>query len=260
MGGEYTHYIYYPFLDPKKTTPIGSNEFYEKIRLDYTGPARKAGEKLIVHDSIDMVDVGRRAWSYLPGQRRVKLSPDIAYDTPSPTGGGAGTVDDPTVFYGALDRFDWKLVGKKEMYIPYNNFRANDRDVCPSKTLLQKSHLNPDCVRWELHRVWVVEATLKSGLRHVYPKRTFYFDEDLPNVGLGDNYDAAGKMYRVGHSLPVSMYEGEGHQTDQWVTYDLATGNYTQQMSVADKGGWQMTSPKPESFFSPETLAGEGVR
>ena len=78
------------------------------------------------------MDIGRRAWSYLPGMRRVKLAPDIAYDTPSPTGGGAGTVDEAAVFYGALDRYDFKLVGKKEMYIPYNTYRIRDRNVCPS--------------------------------------------------------------------------------------------------------------------------------
>ena len=99
-----TMYIQYPIFDPKRTTPISADEPYEKIRVDYHDPARKAGEKLVVHDSVDMVNVGRRAWSYLPGQRRVKLSPDIAYDTPSPTGGGAGTVDEAAVFYGALDR------------------------------------------------------------------------------------------------------------------------------------------------------------
>jgi len=253
-------WMYYPIFDPTKTTPIAPQEPYEKIRLDYSGPARKAGERLVVHDNVDMVDIGRRAWSYLPGQRRVKLSPDLAYDTPSPTGGGAATVDDSAVFYGALDRFDFKLIGKKEMYIPYNNYRVRDPKVCPSKVALTKNHLNPDCVRWELHRVWVVEAMVKPGLRHMYTKRTFYWDEDLPGVGLADNYDAAGKIYRASHSLPITLYDIVGHSTDEWVTYDLQTGVYTRQMDATETGGWVEIPPKPESFFASEALSGAGIR
>lgn len=260
VAGVPDFWMYYPIFDPKKTTPIGPKEVYEKIRLDYTSPARKAGEKLVVHDNVDMVDVGRRAWSYLPGQRRVKLAPDIAYDTPGPTGGGTVLVDDSAVFYGALDRFDFKLVGKKEMFIPYNAYKARDRKVCPGSVSMTKHHLNPECVRWELHRVWVVQATVKPGLRHAYPKRTFYWDEDLPGVGMSDNYDSAGQIYRVSHSLPITLYETQAHSTDEWVTYDLATGNYSRQEDPTDAGGWEVIPPKPETFFSPEALAGEGVR
>ena len=123
-----------------------------------------------------------------------------------------------------------------------------------------KNHLNPDCVRWELHRVWEVKATLKAGKRHVYPTRTIFWDEDLPGVGISDNYDSAGQIYRVTHSLPISFYETYGHSTDEWVTYDLATGNYARQQDVSGKGGWIPTPLQPDSFFSPEVLAGAGVR
>jgi hypothetical protein len=261
ITGVGTMWIQYPIYDPAKTSPIGPNDAYEKIRIDYTDPSRKAGEKLVVHDSIDMVNVGRRAWSYLPGQRRVKLAPDLSYDTPSPTGGGAGTVDDAAVFYGALDRYDFKLVVKKEMYIPYNAYKARDAKQCPSAVSMNlKSHLNPDCVRWELHRVWVVDATLKPGKRHVYQKRTLYFDEDLPGVGASDNYDSSGQIYRINLSLPITMYETQAHSTDEWVTYDLATGIFSRQEDVTDKGGWVTIPAKPLTFFTSEALAGEGVR
>ena len=254
-------WIEYPIYDPAKNTPVGIKETYGRIRIDYTDPARKAGEKLIVIDGVDMVNVGRKAYSYLPGQRRVKLAPDIAYDTPSPTGGGAGTVDEAAVWYGALDRYDFKLVGKKEMYIPYNTYRIRDRDVCPSSVSMKAAHyLNPDCMRWELHRVWVVEATLKPGKRNVYAKRTIYWDEDMPGIGISDNYDSTGQIYRTTHSLPIALYETQGHSTDEWVTYDLATGNYARQEDVTDSGGWIITAAKPSFFFSPESLAGEGIR
>jgi hypothetical protein len=170
-------------------------------------------------------------------------------------------VDEAAVFYGSLERYDFKLLGKKEMYIPYNNFKINDPSVCPDEVAMNvKNHLNPDCVRWELHRTWVVEATLKPGMRHVYPKRTIYWDEDLPGVGISDNYDSAGQIYRVTHSLPIVMYETQGHQTDQWVTYDLQTGNYARQENTTESGGWVMTPAKPLTFYSSEALAGSGVR
>ena len=140
-------------------------------------------------DSVNPLKQGRRAWQYLPGQRRVKLAPDLAYDTPNPGAAGAGTYDDVSVFNGAMDRYNWKLVGKKEMYIPYGNYRLtyhkNPAD------LTKPNHLNPDFVRWELHRVWVVEATLKEGARHIYAKRVFYLDEDSWLAVASDQYDAA---------------------------------------------------------------------
>ena len=84
--------------------------------------------------------------------------------------------DDAAVFNGAMDRFDFKLVGKKEMYVPYSNYRLI-YDAKPAD-MTTPGHLNPDYVRWELHRVWVVEATLKPDKRHIYSKRVFYLDED----------------------------------------------------------------------------------
>lgn len=261
VTGASTAWIQYPIFDPKRTTPISGNEPYELIRLDYSSPARKAGEKVLVRDSVDMVDTGRRAWSYLPGQRRVKLSPDLSYDTPSPTGGGTGVLDDTAVFFGAMDRYDFKLIGKKEMYIPYHAYKVRDAKVCPSSVRHMKHHLNPDCMRWELHRVWVVEATTKPGKRHVYPKRVFHFDEDFPGVGIADNYDSTGQIYRVVLNLPISLYDIPGHHTtDEYVTHDLATGMYAHQTDTTDKGGWKVTSMKPDSFFMPEALAAEGVR
>jgi hypothetical protein len=106
----------------------------------------------------------------------------------------------------------------------------------------------------------VVEANLKPGKRHVYPKRTLYLDEDLPGVGASDGYDSSGQMYRVTLSLPITMYESQAHSTDEWVTYDLATGNYSRNEDVTDKGGWVVTAPQPATFFTPEALAGQGVR
>lgn len=252
--------IQYPIFDPKRTEPIGEKDIYEMLRNDFVDPSRKNGEKIIVQDSIDMVGFGRRAWQYLPGQRRVKLAPDIGYDTPSPTGAGIAVVDELALFYGALDRYDFKVHGKKEMFIPYNTYKIHDPSICPDVVAETPSHLNPECMRWELHRVWVVEATLKEGKRHVYPRRMIHLDEDLYGTGISDNYDATGKVYRVTHNLPFTLYETVGHVTDETVTYDLATGAYHRSQNATMGGGWVATEPKPDTFFSPSAMAAGGIR
>jgi hypothetical protein len=144
----------YPFWDTSKT----SAETFWRIKLNYTGPARRAGEALMLVDPLDIGTKDRRAWMYLPGQRRVKVAPDLSHDTPNPGTAGATTFDDTYIFNGSMDRFDFKLVGKKEVFVPYNAYAA----VYQAKQdeLLKANHLNPDLVRWELLRVWVVEATL----------------------------------------------------------------------------------------------------
>ena len=171
---------------------------------------------------IDPLDIGtkdRRAWSYLPGQRRVKVAPDLSHDTPNPGTAGATTFDDTFIFNGSMDRFDFKLVGKKEMLVPYNAYAA----VYQAKQddLLKPNHLNPDLVRWELHRVWVVEATLKEGKRHVYSKRTFYLDEDSWAALASDEYDARGQLYRTGFAYMAPSYDLPAPYTDMFGHYDL---------------------------------------
>ena len=175
-------------------------------------------------DSVNPLKQGRRAWQYLPGQRRVKLAPDLAYDTPNPGAAGAGTYDDVSVFNGAMDRYNWKLVGKKEMYIPYGNYRLtyhkNPAD------LTKPNHLNPDFVRWELHRVWVVEATLKEGARHIYSKRVFYLDEDSWLAVASDQYDAGGQLYRASFAYPSYSYDVQAQFGDTFAIYDFSSGLY----------------------------------
>ncbi len=134
----------FPYYDPKKT----STDIYYMVRLDYKGPARRAGEALLVHDPLNFVNGNRRAWQYLPGQRRVKLAPDIAYDTPNPVTSGMTTYDDAFMYNGKMDRYDFKLVGKKEMIVPYNDYRLVYNTKMDDVFLPQ--FVNPDVVRWEL--------------------------------------------------------------------------------------------------------------
>lgn len=251
-----------PFFDSRRDgpNPVGT-DFFE-YRHDTYAPARKAGEKLTILESTKMGTSagGTRIWQYLPGQRRVKLSPDLAYDTPQPQGGGAETMDDVRAFAGALDRFDFKLIGKREMLIPYNTFKIEAGGTCPAKILLTPKHYNPDCVRWELHRVWAVEGVPKPGVRHIYSKRVMYFDEDAPGAGISDSYDAAGKPYRFNAVFPYPFYEGEAQGTDRFATFDLQTGAYAEAVGAAETGGWYMIPRKADFYYTADSLAGSGIR
>ena len=251
-------YYEYPLFNPAKTDMAKPNDNYLMIKLFYLGPARRAGEGLLVKDAVNPLVQPRRAWQYLPGQRRVKLAPDIAYDTPNPGNAGLATYDDAFVYNGAQDRYDFKLVGKKEMYVPYNNYRL--RRVKDAAEANKPNHVNPDLVRWELHRVWVVEATLKPGKRHIYAKRTFYLDEDTWVALASDQYDARGQLFVSALSFMVFLPDVQGIDAGNHMFYNFTVGGYSLTgMSGPDYGNI-LTDAAPELQWAPETLAGAGVR
>ena len=188
------------------------------------GPARRNGEALLIIDSVNPLKQPRKAWQYLPGQRRTRLAPDLAYDTPNPGAAGTGTYDDVSVFNGAMDRYDWKLIGKKEMYVPYSNYRLTYHK--PVSDITKANHLNPDLVRWELHRVWVVEGTLKPDKRHIYSKRTFYLDEDSWTALASDQYDARGQLYRSSFAFQSQSYDVQAPFDTTFAIYDFTSGAY----------------------------------
>jgi hypothetical protein len=238
---------------------IKPTDVFWMLKVDYVAPARRAGESLLVWDHVNPLAQPRKAWQYLPGQRRVKLAPDIAYDTPNPGVAGSLTYDDTFTFNGALDRFDFKLVGKKEMFIPYDNYRGN---FFPGKReeVLKPNHFNPDFMRWELHRVWVVEATLKPGKRHVYSKRVFYADEDSWIAHLSDEYDARGQLYRGVIAATAFAYERQAMSISLQMGYDLIAGIYTPQGLCGFYYGTKQVDPFPARDWQPDSLAGAGIR
>ncbi|MGB0468664.1 MAG: DUF1329 domain-containing protein, partial [Pontibacterium sp.] len=186
-------------------------------------PARLTGNVLLVHETVNQITQPRQAWSYNAGQRRVRRAPQIAYDAPGTATDGQRTTDNFDMFNGAPDRYNWKLVGKQEMYIPYNSFKLADRKV-KYDDILQQGHMNPALTRYELHRVWKVEATLKEGARHIYAKRTFYIDEDTWQVAVVDHYDGRGELWRVGEAHHFQYRDANVPWVAAEALYDLQSG------------------------------------
>ncbi len=171
-----------------------------------TAPAMKSGNGLLVLEPLDQLNNSRLAWLWDKGRRRAIRAPNVAYDQPVVSAQSLRTADDTDLVNGSPDRFNWELLEKREIYIPYNNDRLNSKDL-KYKEILTKNHINPEHTRYELHRVWVLRATLKNEWRHIYSQRDFYLDEDSWQVVIADQYDKAGKLWRV--SLSYSKFYSE---------------------------------------------------
>lgn len=188
-------------------------------------PANAAGELALVHEPVNQVKEPRLAWQYNPGQRRVIRAPELAYDSPGIGSDGLRTNDDFNAYNGSPDRYEWKLVGKKEMYIPYNNYKLTDKAL-KYKDIVGATNINPDHTRYELHRVWVVEGTLKPGKRHIYSKRVFFIDEDSWGIAHADQYDARGGLWRVREAFGAQLYDAPVYASVAEVIYDLQARRY----------------------------------
>jgi hypothetical protein len=195
------------------------------FKQEVTAPARLAGNVLLVHETLNQVKEPRAAWVYNPGQRRVRRAPNVAYDNPGTAADSLRTSDQFDMFNGAPDRYDWKLVGKKEIYIPYNSYKLHS-DQLKYTDILSPLHLNPENLRYELHRVWVVEATLREGARHIYKRRTLYVDEDSWQIMAADIYDKRDQLWRVSEGHSIEYYEVPTFWTTLEVHYDLQSGRY----------------------------------
>lgn len=224
-------------------------------------PARLAGGAVLVHETLDQVAEARQAWGYNAGQRRVRRAPNLAYDTPIAAADGLRYADDTDMYNGAPDRYEWKLVGKREMYIPYNNYRLSSSDV-KYNDLIQPGHINPDYARYEKHRVWVVEATLKPGVRHVYHRRVFYLDEDTWGIAVADQYDAQGDLWRVSMAYLKTYYELPVTWTTIDVFHDLKAKRYhVQGLDNEERNTVDFSQEPPgERYFTPSELRRRGTR
>ncbi|MCX5471520.1 DUF1329 domain-containing protein [Alcaligenes sp. A-TC2] len=238
--------------------PDKFNDEYYLIRSLTKGPAIRAGEAITGRMNLD--ESKSATWVYLTGQRRVRKLPNSCCDTPTPFSAGIASFDEVGVFTGRMDRFDWKLLGKKEMYIPYNTNRILQPDT--DRELLGDKHINPDHVRWERHRVWVVEAELKNGQRHTSPKSRYYIDEDSWDAVIAERYDANGQLARVPYGLPMVMSDIPATEQVNWGVYDLTNGaSYVTGFPNERRGMYVPKSSQYRDFmFTPDAMAAEGVR
>jgi hypothetical protein len=260
LSSYYQIYLDYPYYDKAGSSATFKGYNYY-LRAEWKAPATLNGQSLIQWQSINTLERNNLTWQYLLGQGRVRKAPSVAYDSPAPETSGIMNYDDYYTFNGALDRYDWTLVGKAEMIVPYNNNKV----VLASEDQAHMAHfLNPDITRWEVHRVWVVDGKLAEGKRHVVPHRRLYIDEDTWTSLMTDQWDAQGKYWKFIHNLmevrpdmPAVLYSNS-------VGYNLQSQEYTT-MGGAWLGG-KFTEPsyamvkKPALFFEAQSLIEDAVK
>ncbi|MEO7013693.1 MAG: DUF1329 domain-containing protein [Dokdonella sp.] len=229
--------------------------FYQEVM----SPPRLAGQVLLVHETLNSEIGPRQAWVYNPGQRRVRRAPNIAYDNPGTAADNLRTTDMTDMFNGSLDRFDWKLVGKREMYVPYNSYKAHS-DKSKVEDMLKPGYVDPDYLRYELHRVYVVEATVKAGQRHINPRRTFYLDEDSWQILTIDHYDSALKLWRYSEAPSVNYYEVPVFWSTLEDHHDLKSGRYIAVGLDNQEEMYDFSFQTTPDMFSPQSLRQRGIQ
>jgi len=201
------------------------SQYFVSLIARILAPLTKSGSGVLVLEPLDQLNGKRAAWLWDKGRRRVIRAPNVAYDNPVQSASALRTVDDTDLVNGSPDRFNWELLEKREIYIPYNNASLASKDL-KYKEILHKGHINPEYTRYELHRVWVIQATLKEKWRHVYSKRTFYIDEDSWQVIAADQYNKQGDLWRVSMSFTKFYENMPGIFPVISVFHELSSGKY----------------------------------
>ena len=229
--------------------------FFQEVE----SPARLAGNILLVHETLNQLEQPRQAWIYNPGQRRVRRAPNVAYDNPGTASDGLRTNDMTDMFNGAMDRFSWEIVGKKEMYIPYNSYQVHSGDLSPDD-IVRPGHLNPELMRYELHRVWIVDARLRPEFRHINSRRTFYMDEDTYQIALIDHYDGRGELWRASEAHTINYYEVPTYWSSIESHMDLQSGRYVATGLDNQDPVNTFNVPLSPSSYTPQALRTRGRR
>lgn len=262
-GGDYTMVmiddrVLWKYMTPGSTVESIGNRLAYFLQT-VTSPARLAGSILLVHETLDQTKEPRNAWVYNPGQRRVRRAPNVAHDNPGTAADGQRTSDQLDIFNGSPERYDWTLVGKRELYVPYNCYALHS-PALKYDEIVAAGHLQPEHLRYEKHRVWEVNGTVRSGTSHLYARRTFFVDEDSWQILVADQYDARGEIWRVSEAYVINYYD----QPLIWDTvqahYDLQNGRYLA-FGLNNEGAVeQFDIALDEAEFTPEALRREGRR
>jgi hypothetical protein len=222
-------------------------------------PPRLAGQITLVHETMDQVREARRAWQYNPGQRRIRRAPNVAYDNPSTASDGLRTNDQLDGFNGATDRYTWKLVGKKEILAPYNAYKLHS-DQYKYRDIIKRGHINQDLPRYELRRVWVVEAMLKPATSHMFKRRTFYIEEDSWQIVLVDCYDNRNQLWRWQELHGYQAYDKPFIAPPAMETaYDLQSGRYIA-YSMNNEENETVERGFDKAYFDPSNVTKQAVK
>lgn len=218
-------YEYYFAYSRKNTrlSDIDNKIFY--LKTDTVSPSTLAGTITLVHETLDQIRSPRLAWRYDSGSRRLRRSPNLAYETDLPNSSSLRAVDQKDMYNGAPNQYDWELKGKREIFVPYNAYKLHDQSVKPDD-IIRAGHINQELARYELHRVWVVEATRRTGIKHIYDRRVLYLDEDSWQILMSEEYDQNGNLWRVSEAHNISYYSEPVFWTTLEMTYDLKARRY----------------------------------
>ena len=239
-------------------TPDSFGSYYFKTLHIALDPPAKIGQGYLNWQPIDTKSAHFAAWRLLPGEHRVRKAPSISYDVPDPDADGVVSMDEYYLFFGGLDHYDFKLLGKKEMIVPYNNNRLY---LQPAQGGLGRSHANPDDLRYELHRVWVVEGTLAKGQHDIIARRRLYLDEDSWFALYSDGWDEQGKLWKFGQGTMYLMPEIPTIILGSQFIYDLEVGGYVYGFAFnGENSAYKVTAPHDPALFTPESLAARSVR
>ena len=190
----------------------------------------------------------------------MRRAPQVSYDGPGTAADGLRTSDNLDMYNGAPDRYDWKLEGKKEIYIASNSYKIDDPKL-KYADIIKAGHINQDLTRYELRRVWHVVATLKEGQRHIYAKRDFYIDEDTWQAAVIDHYDGRGQLWRVAEAHGENYYDKQVPWYALETLYDLQSGRYLALgMKNEEKQAYDFGFTATTSDFTPAALRQDGVR
>ena len=215
---------YFKYSEPDVLPEDLDNKIFLLTR-ETIAPSHQAGSLTLVHETLDQTRSPRKSWIYTAGSRRLRRTPDLAYDTPDPNTQSLRTIDQVDMFNGAPDYYDWTLIGKQEIYIPYNAYRVHQPDL-KLDDILQDQHINPDLLRYEPHRVWVIEANLRMGFSHKYAKRRYYLDEDSWSIVYAEEYDRHGELVQLTEGHLINYYDQQMMFTTLEVTYDFVSRRY----------------------------------
>nr|WP_276583875.1 DUF1329 domain-containing protein [Pseudomonas sp. RIT-PI-AD] len=230
--------------------------FYYKYTV--IAPSRLAGSALVVQETLDQVLSIRKAWRFNRSERRVRRLPMLAYDALQPDTNGMATADMVDAYNGAPDRYEWTLRGKQEMLVPYNSYQVHQKGI-PYERILKTKFVDPELLRYELHRVWVVDAELRKGFGHPFGKRRFYLDEDSWQILAVDLYDKAGQLSGFQESHPISYYDVPMFGSTLETLYDLTGGRYFVDGMDNNEPMYDFHAPLGPRDFTPQALRREGI-